>query len=107
MERPSWRASRSRSGPPIERRGWPRDERPFRPASVGPDGVRAGPRLARALIAASSGLSIAWPARSVVLFESLTGGGPARYVPLLEVPFGAGGAGDAGEGSGGGVVAAR
>jgi RNA 2',3'-cyclic 3'-phosphodiesterase len=104
-------------GAALERRGWPRDERPFRPhlTVARSDGVRAGPRLARALIAASSGLSIAWPARSVVLFESLTGGGPARYVPLLEVPFGAGGAnaageageGSGGEGTGGGVVTAR
>ncbi len=74
----------------LERLGWPRDERPFRPhlTVARSDGVRAGPRLARALIAASTGLSIAWQAHSVVLFESLTGGGPARYVPLLEVPFG-------------------
>jgi RNA 2',3'-cyclic 3'-phosphodiesterase len=74
----------------LERHGWPRDERPFRPhlTVARSDGVRAGPRLARALIAASAGLSIAWRAHSVVLFESLTGGGPARYVPLLDIPFG-------------------
>jgi 2'-5' RNA ligase len=97
-------------GGALERLGWPRDDRVFRPhlTVARSDGVRAGPRLARALIAASSGLSIAWQAKSVVLFESLTGGGPARYVPLLEVPFGSGGGErSGGEGSGGGIVATR
>ena len=70
-------------------RGWSPDDRPFRPhlTVARSDGVRAGPRIARALIAASAGLSIGWQARSVVLFESLTGGGPARYVPLRDAPF--------------------
>jgi len=69
--------------------GWSPDDRPFRPhlTVARSDGVRAGPRIARALIAASAGLSIEWQARSVVLFESLTGGGPARYVPLRDAPF--------------------
>jgi 2'-5' RNA ligase len=70
-------------------RGWPNDERPFRPhlTLARSDGVRAGPRLARRLIQAADGFSVRWRAGSVVLFESLTGHGPARYVPLVEAPL--------------------
>ncbi len=33
-------------------------------------------------------LAAAWAADRVVLFESISGGGPARYVPLHTVPLG-------------------
>jgi 2'-5' RNA ligase len=67
-------------------RGWPHEERPFRAhlTLARSDGVRAGPRLARQLMAAAEGFSAPWRAATVVLFESQTGGGPARYVPLVE-----------------------
>jgi RNA 2',3'-cyclic 3'-phosphodiesterase len=70
--------------------GWPADERPFRPhlTLARSDGVRAGPRLARRLMAAAEGFSITWRAERLVLFESLTGGGRARYVPLAEARLG-------------------
>ena len=70
--------------------GWPVDERPYRAhlTLARSDGVRAGPRLAKRLVAAAEGLSIGWRAERLVLFESITGGGPARYIPLTEVPLG-------------------
>jgi 2'-5' RNA ligase len=70
--------------------GWEPDTRPFRAhlTLARSDGVRAGPRLARRLIAAADGVSISWPADRLVLFESITGGGPARYVPLAEARLG-------------------
>ena len=69
--------------------GWPHDERPFRAhlTLARSDGVRAGPRLARRLMAAADGFSAPWRAATIVLFESQTGGGPARYVPLVEAPL--------------------
>jgi RNA 2',3'-cyclic 3'-phosphodiesterase len=70
--------------------GWASDERPFRPhlTLARSDGVRAGPRLARRLMMAAEGFSATWRAERLVLFESLTGGGRARYVPLAEAPLG-------------------
>ncbi len=70
--------------------GWPPEERPFRAhlTLARADGVRAGPATARALIAAAGGFSREWVADRVVLFESHSGGGPARYESVLEVPLG-------------------
>jgi 2'-5' RNA ligase len=72
-------------------RGWPPDERPFRPhlTLARSDGVGTGSRTAARLIQAASGLDVRWPVDRLVLFESLTGGGPARYVPLTEAPLAA------------------
>jgi 2'-5' RNA ligase len=69
--------------------GWERDPRPFRAhlTLARADGVRAGPRTVAALLRAAEGFSTSWQAASVTLFESHTGGGPARYEPLLEVPL--------------------
>lgn len=67
--------------------GWPRDERPFRPhlSLARSDGVRAGPATVRALVRLAAGFRVAWRADRLVLFESLTGHGPARYEPVEEV----------------------
>jgi len=63
--------------------GWPHEERPYRPhlTLARTDGVRSGPSVARRLIAAAATLDARFTVDRVVLYESLTGGGPARYVP--------------------------
>ncbi len=70
--------------------GWPRETRPFRAhiTLARSDGVRAGPETLRRLIAEAEALDVAWTADEMVLFESITGGGPARYEPLVRAPFG-------------------
>lgn len=69
--------------------GWPHDDRPVRPhlTLARSDGVIAGPLVAGRLVAAARDLDLRWTADRVVLFESQTGGGPARYLPLLDVPL--------------------
>jgi 2'-5' RNA ligase len=71
--------------------GVPRDERPFKAhLTLGrTDGRREGPAAAQILLERADTLRIAFRADRLVLFESVTGGGPARYVPLHEAPFGA------------------
>ncbi len=66
--------------------GWPRDDRPYRAhlTLARSDGVRAGPDIARRLIAAAASFETSFRAESLVLFESISGGGPARYEPLHE-----------------------
>jgi hypothetical protein len=49
--------------------------------------VTAGSLVAGRLLAAAVDLDLRWTADRIVLFESQTGGGPARYLPLLEVPL--------------------
>jgi 2'-5' RNA ligase len=64
--------------------GWPPETRPFRAhlTLARADGVPAGARIGARLEADAADLRI--PARidRIGLFESLTGGGPARYEPL-------------------------
>ncbi len=71
-------------------RGWPRDDRPYRPhlTLARSDGVRAGPDVARRLIDAAATIRHPFRAESLVLFESVSGGGPARYVPVHDAPIG-------------------
>jgi 2'-5' RNA ligase len=66
--------------------GWARDERPFRAhlTLARSDGVRAGPATASALVAAAETFETDFEVDRVVLFESHTGGGPARYEPVAE-----------------------
>jgi RNA 2',3'-cyclic 3'-phosphodiesterase len=66
--------------------GWPSDDRPFRPhlTLARADGVWSGAQTARELIRAAADLVLSFPADRLVLFESHTGGGPARYEPLHE-----------------------
>jgi 2'-5' RNA ligase len=70
--------------------GWPRDDRPYRAhlTLARSDGVRSGPAVARRLIEAAAAVHEPFRAESLVLFESISGGGPARYVPLHERALG-------------------
>lgn len=67
--------------------GFERPDRPFRAhlTLARSDGVRAGPAVARRLIEAARTVRQPFRAEALVLFESHTGGGPSRYVPLHEV----------------------
>lgn len=70
--------------------GWPPETRPFRGhlTLARSDGVPGGAGIGARLSAAAADLRI--PARidRIGLFESLTGGGPARYEPLELVELG-------------------
>jgi RNA 2',3'-cyclic 3'-phosphodiesterase len=70
--------------------GWERDRRPFRAhlTLARADGVRAGPATVAALRAAAAELAIESPIDRVVLFESITGSGRARYVDRADVALG-------------------
>lgn len=70
---------------------WPRDGRPFGAhlTLARSDGVRAGPETLRRLVAEAETLDVSWQADEVVLYESVTGGGPARYEPLLRASLAA------------------
>jgi RNA 2',3'-cyclic 3'-phosphodiesterase len=64
--------------------GWPPETRPFRAhlTLARSDGVAAGARIGADLIEAASTLRIDCLIDRIGLFESLTGGGPARYEPI-------------------------
>lgn len=70
--------------------GWARDTRPFRAhlTLARSDGVRAGPATASALISAAETFETDFEVDRLILFESHTGGGPARYEPVAERPLG-------------------
>jgi RNA 2',3'-cyclic 3'-phosphodiesterase len=70
--------------------GWERERRPFRAhlTLARADGVRAGPATVAALRAAAAELAIESPIERVVLFESITGSGRARYVDRAAVALG-------------------
>lgn len=81
MSRLSDRASAALAGA-----GWPLDGRPFRAhlTLARSDGMAAGPLVAARLEAAIADRSIVAQIDRIGLFESVTGGGPARYVPVAE-----------------------
>lgn len=70
--------------------GWPPETKPFRAhlTLARADGVPAGARIAAHLVDAASALRIECPVDRIGLFESLTGGGPARYAPIELVKLG-------------------
>ncbi len=72
-------------------RGWEAETRPFRAhvTLARTDGARSGPATAAALREAAADLSVGSAVDRLVLYESVTGGGPARYVPLEEAALGA------------------
>lgn len=71
--------------------GWQPDGRPFRPhlTLARSDGVAAGRMVADRLAAAMADRRISCSIDRVGLFESLTGGGPARYLPVTLRTLGA------------------
>jgi 2'-5' RNA ligase len=71
----------------LRERGWTLDDRPFRPhlTLARSDGVPAGSAIAASLAEAASGLDLRFEVVRMGLFESLTGGGPARYEPVTVV----------------------
>jgi 2'-5' RNA ligase len=71
--------------------GWSFDDRPLRPhlTLARADGLPAGPLVAARLASAIADRTIVADIDRVGLFESVTGGGPARYVPVDEAPLGA------------------
>ena len=64
--------------------GWPPEPRPYRAhlTLARADGVAAGAEIGARLSAAAADLQIEARIDRIGLFESLTGGGPARYEPL-------------------------
>ena len=70
--------------------GWERERRPFRAhlTLARADGVRAGPATVAALRAAAAELAIESPIDRVVLYESITGSGRARYVERATATLG-------------------
>jgi 2'-5' RNA ligase len=66
--------------------GWPVDDRPFRAhlTLARSDGMAAGPLVAERLRSAMTERRIDCTLDSLTLFESVTGGGPARYIPVQE-----------------------
>jgi 2'-5' RNA ligase len=79
-----------RVGEALEGAGWPADPRPVRPhlTLARSDGVAVGTLVAGRLVTAMEERRITGVVDRVGLFESITGGGPARYVPLLTAPLG-------------------
>jgi 2'-5' RNA ligase len=69
--------------------GWPASERPFRAhlTVARADGIAAGADVARRLAEGATGLGLSSAADRLVLFESITGRGPATYEPLESVPL--------------------
>jgi RNA 2',3'-cyclic 3'-phosphodiesterase len=65
--------------------GWPPDPRPLRPhlTLARSDGVAVGKVVADRLANAMAGTTIPCTIEHLGLFESVTGGGPARYVPVV------------------------
>jgi 2'-5' RNA ligase len=70
--------------------GWERERRPVRAhlTLARADGVRAGPATVAALRAAAAELAIESPIERLVLYESVTGSGRARYIDRADVALG-------------------
>jgi 2'-5' RNA ligase len=70
--------------------GWDRERRPFRAhlTLARADGVRAGPATVAALTAAAADLAIESRIDRMMLFESITGSGRARYLERSAAPLG-------------------
>jgi 2'-5' RNA ligase len=71
----------------LRERGWTLDDRPFRPhlTLARSDGVSAASAIAASLGEEAAGLDLRFESVRMGLFESVTGGGPARYEPVTVV----------------------
>jgi len=89
---PDLAAAARRVDDELRRRGWELGERPFRAhlTLARADGVRAGSAVAARLNEAAATLELRFRAERIVLFESITGHGPARYEPLAVATLGRG-----------------
>jgi 2'-5' RNA ligase len=74
----------------LDAEGWHRDDRPFQAhlTLARADGRREGPLVARLLAERAASFDATSPVDRLVLFESVTGGGPARYVEKHEAALG-------------------
>jgi 2'-5' RNA ligase len=88
---PELDALAARVGERLVQAGWPPDDRPFRAhlTLARSDGLAAGTLVAGRLAGAMRDRRIDFVADRLTLFESVTGGGPARYVPVTSAAFGA------------------
>jgi 2'-5' RNA ligase len=70
--------------------GWALDEKTFRAhlTLARSDGVPAGAAIGERLVSAAADFHARFRAERIGLFESLTGGGPARYEPIETVDLG-------------------
>jgi len=70
--------------------GWEFEAKPFRPhlTLARSDGVPAGAAIGDRLVEAARDLDVPFRADRIGLFESVTGGGPARYEPLAVADLG-------------------
>ncbi len=64
--------------------GWAIDDKPLRAhlTLARADGVSAGAAIGARLMAAAADLDVTFRADQIGLYESVTGGGPARYEPI-------------------------
>lgn len=64
--------------------GWAIDDKPLRAhlTLARADGVAAGAAIGARLVAAAANVHVTFRAAEIGLFESVTGGGPARYEPI-------------------------
>ena len=74
----------------LRQAGWELEDKPFRAhlTLARADGVPAGATIGARLVAAAADLDVRFPADRIGLYESLTGGGPARYEPIEVVELG-------------------
>jgi RNA 2',3'-cyclic 3'-phosphodiesterase len=75
--------------PPLEALGWPAEARPYRPhmTIARSDASRDGGTAAHALADAAAGWETRFVADRLTLFQSVSGRGAPRYVPIVDQPL--------------------